>query len=421
MKALEKQFLPFGWQGLIILVLVSSLGLLGLCTGCRGESTSEDAIVASGFIEGEEVTVASEVSGRVVEMYVDRGDSVRAGDVVLRLDDAVLQSQRGEAEAALAAAEAHRDLVVAGARAEEIAAARAALSQAESQLEGARQAVINARETISRPLGLDVQIAEARAQVQLAEQEAEMARANLAETELLHGVYAEQGGDVKRTWDLQLEAGRAALRQAEAKLQGAQDYLAALLAMRGKPLTMEAQLHAAEMQARIAEAQVDKARAALDQLLNGPTPEEIAVAEAQVRQAQAALGVLDAQVAQRTLTAPMDGIVTARSVQVGETATAGMPLLTIANLDEVTLVIYIPETKIGRVRIGQTVEVKVDSFPERVFTGRVVYIAGEAEFTPRNVQTQEERVNLVFAVKIRILNPDGLLKPGMPADASIEE
>ncbi len=416
MNASEKQFLPPWWQGLIVVTLVS---LLGLCMGCQAESTSEDAIIASGFIEGEEVTVASEVSGRIIEMYVDRGDTVRAGDVVIRLDDTVLQSQRGEAQAALAAAKANRDLVVAGARAEEIAAGRAALSQAESQLEGARQAVINARETISQPLSLDVQIAEARAQVQLAEQEVEMARANLAETELLHSVYADQGGDVKRTWDLQLEASRAALQQTEAKLQGAQDYLAALLAMRGKPLTMEAQLHAAEMQAHVAEAQVDAARAALDQLLNGPTPEEVAVAEAQVRQAQAALGVLDVQIAQRTLTAPMDGIVTARSVQVGETATAGAPLLTIANLDEVTLVIYIPETKIGQVRVGQEVEIRVDSFPERVFTGEVVYIAGEAEFTPRNVQTQEERVNLVFAVKVRIPNPDGLLKPGMPADATI--
>jgi HlyD family secretion protein len=115
----------------------------------------------------------------------------------------------------------------------------------------------------------------------------------------------------------------------------------------------------------------------------------------------------------------MDGIVTSRSGQAGETATAGSPLLTIANLEEVTLVVYIPENRIGQVRLDQEVEVQVDSFPGRVFIGRVASIAGEAEFTPRNVQTQEERVNLVFAVKVRIPNADQALKSGMPADATL--
>jgi multidrug resistance efflux pump len=115
----------------------------------------------------------------------------------------------------------------------------------------------------------------------------------------------------------------------------------------------------------------------------------------------------------------MSGTVSSRSAQVGETATAGAPLLTITNLDEVTLVIYIPENRIGQVQVGQEVEVKVDSFPERVFMGQVASIAGEAEFTPRNVQTKEERVNLVFAVDISLPNPDHALKPGMPADATL--
>ena len=143
------------------------------------------------------------------------------------------------------------------------------------------------------------------------------------------------------------------------------------------------------------------------------------MAEAQVRQAEAAVRLVDAQIAQLTLTAPMDGVVTIRSGQAGETAIAGAPLLTIANLDEVTLVIYVPENRVGQVRLGQEVEVRVDSFPERAFVGHVANIAGEAEFTPRNVQTQEERVNLVFAVKVRLPNPDHALKPGMPADATI--
>ena len=94
--------------------------------------------------------------------------------------------------------------------------------------------------------------------------------------------------------------------------------------------------------------------------------------------------------------------------------------MTIANLDEVTLTIYIPEDEIGKVKVGQTVEVSVDSFPGKVFEGRVNYIASEAEFTPKNVQTKKERVNMVFAVKVKIPNPGHELKPGMPADATIK-
>jgi len=395
------------------------LSFVVLLGGC-GNNTTEGPIAASGFIEGEEVVVAPETSGRIVEMLVDRGDEVQVGDVLVRLDDAVLQSQRGEAEAGLAAAEASLARVLAGARPQEIAAARAAVSQAEVERDGAAQAVVNARDVISNPLSLDAEISGARTQVRLAEQKVEMAEADLAEMELNYGVYADQGGDVKRTWDLQLQASRAALTQAQAELSGARQYLGALLSMRDNPLSLVAELHGAETQVRLAEAQVGAAQAALDELEAGSTAEEIAVAEAQVHQAEAGVRLIDAQIAQLTLTAPMEGIVTSRSAQAGETATAGLPLLTIANLDDVTLVIYIPETRVGHVQVGQEVEVKVDSFPDRVFLGEVVNIAGEAEFTPRNVQTQEERVNLVFAVKVRLPNPEHTLKPGMPADATIQ-
>ena len=401
--------------GHLILVILAIL-----LTGCGGNTTNGGPITASGFIEGEEVMVAPEVSGRITEMLVDRGGVVQAGDVLVRLDDAVLQSQRLEAEAGLAAARANLARVLAGARPEEISAARAALTQAEAQRDGAAQAVINAQNTISNPLSLNAEIDGARTQGRLAEQNVEMAEANLAETELRHNVYAEQGGDVERTWDLQLQASQAALAQAQAELKGAQQYYYAQLDMRSNPLTLEAKLHGAEMQYDLAEAQVTAAQAALDELEAGPTKEQIAMAEAQVRQAEAAVHLIDAQIAQLALTAPMDGVVTNRSGQAGETSMAGAPLLTIANLDEVTLVIYIPENRIGQVRMGQEVEVRVDSFPERAFMGHVVNIAGEAEFTPRNMQTQEERVNLVFAVKVRLPNPDHALKPGMPADATMQ-
>jgi HlyD family secretion protein len=393
--------------------------LITLLAGC-GNGQDNGAIIASGFIEGTEVTIASESSGRIAEMMVDRGDTVQRGDVLVRLDGAVLQSQRLEAEAGLAAAQANLDRVQAGARPEEIAAARAALAQAEAGQDGAAQAVVHAQEVISNPLSLDAEVDAARTQVRLAEQGVELAKANLQEMELWHGLHVGEGGDTERAWDLQLQAAQDALAQAQAELAGAQRYLGALLDIRADPLELEAQLHVAETQAELTDAQAAAAQAALDELVAGPTEEEIATAQAQVRQAEATVRLVDAQIAQLTLTAPMDGIVTSRSVQAGETATAGSPLLTIANLDELTLVIYIPENRVGQVGVGQEAQVTVDSFPSQVFVGHVASIAGKAEFTPRNVQTQEERVNLVFAVKVSIPNPDLRLKPGMPADATIE-
>ncbi len=162
---------------------------------------------------------------------------------------------------------------------------------------------------------------------------------------------------------------------------------------------------------------MEAAQAELDKLQAGPTPEEVALARAQLAQARAALALVEAQGSQLTLISPITGTVATRSAQVGETAAPGVPIITLVTLDPVTLVLYIPENRIGEVRVGQTVEVTVDAFPSRVFTGTVATIGTKAEFTPRNVQTREERVNLVFAVKVVIPNPDRALKPGMPADA----
>jgi multidrug resistance efflux pump len=121
-----------------------------------------------------------------------------------------------------------------------------------------------------------------------------------------------------------------------------------------------------------------------------------------------------------TLSSPIDGLVSSRSARSGEAALAGATLLTVANLDEVKLTIYVPEDELSRVYLGQQVEVQVDSYPEQVFTGTISYISQQAEFTPRNVQTEKERVNMVFAVKVRLSNPGHLLKPGMPADAFLQ-
>ncbi len=126
---------------------------------------------------------------------------------------------------------------------------------------------------------------------------------------------------------------------------------------------------------------------------------------------------LELQLDKMTLRSPVDGIVGRRSIHVGEVVSPASTLMVVTQLEQAELTLYVPEAEIGRVRVGQKVEVKVDSFPNEIFPGEVTFINSDAEFTPRNVQTQAERANTVFAVKVKIPNPDQKLKAGMPADA----
>ena len=169
----------------------------------------------------------------------------------------------------------------------------------------------------------------------------------------------------------------------------------------------------------IAQAQIDLAQAKYDLVKNGALPQEIRIAEAQVAALQSQVDLIEAKIAQLTLIAPIDGIVATRSIQVGETAQPNVTLMTISDLSALKLVVYIPDPQIGLVHQGAPVHISVDAEPGKIFDGVVTLIARQAEFTPRNVQTEEDRVSLVFAVEIAIDNTDGVLKPGMPADASI--
>ena len=385
----------------------------------------EPPLLVSGVIEGKEVTIASEFGGQVVRLDVDEGDSVTAGQVVVVLDTGDLQAQLAQAEAAVAAAEANLANVKAGAHPAEIQAARAALHQAIAQRDAAERAWRDAQAILADPQELEAQIVQAQAAVDLAAVQVEQAQAQVAAAKVERDRYRAQGSlEEKRmyaAYNYQVEAAQATLEAAQANLDGAKRTLAALEAVRDNPLAVLSQVHAAEGQYQLAAAGVAVALAKLEELKAGPTPEEVAVAEAQVAQAQAAAGLVRTQIEMMTLRSPIDGIVTSRSIRAGESALPGATLLTIANLDEVELTIYIPEDELGRVYLGQKVGVEVDSFPGRVFTGTVSYIAQQAEFTPKNVQTEKERVSMVFAVKVRLPNPEHLLKPGMPADAMLSD
>jgi HlyD family secretion protein len=166
-----------------------------------------------------------------------------------------------------------------------------------------------------------------------------------------------------------------------------------------------------------ARAELRAARERVQFLKAGPRPDAVAAARAQVVQAEAAITLARARLAEATIAAPITGVVLRKNLEVGETANPGVPIVTLLDTRDLWLRAYVPETDIGRVRVGQSATISVDAYPGRGFAGAISEIASEAEFTPRNVQTKKERVNLVFRVKIAATNPDGVLKPGMPADA----
>jgi multidrug efflux pump subunit AcrA (membrane-fusion protein) len=387
-------------------------------------SEPDNRVVGSGTIEAEIVAISTESGGRIVAMHADEGDEVRRGDLLVELDTSLLLASQTQLEAALATARANLAEVSASPRPEDVAAAAAELQRAQATRDGAYAVWQETQSIIDDPLELNAQIDTARGEVTILEKQVEAAQAALKTAEIQRDEAARnQSNDEAMTLSQvavkQAEAAQANLAAAEAALAGARRQLVLLIAMRDQPLTLITQANAAKITYTQADAAVGVAEARLALVKAGPMPEEVAIAQAQVQQAEAALARVQIQLDKLTLTAPRDGVVTERPANPGELATPGATLLQLGDLDQVTLTVFIPETQIGPVDEDQIAYVTVDAYPGEVFEGRVTFIATEAEFTPKNVQTEEERVNLVFAVKISLANPDHRLKPGMPADAEI--
>jgi HlyD family secretion protein len=153
--------------------------------------------------------------------------------------------------------------------------------------------------------------------------------------------------------------------------------------------------------------------------VKGPPQEEVSAGRSREDQARAQLEAIDRKISETRVLAPTDGIITTKAIEQGELVAAGTPLLTISKTDPVKLKIYVPENELGRVHIGQAAELTIDSFTDKHFQGRVTYISPNAEFTPKNVQTKDDRVKLVFEVQIMVPNPGGELKAGITADARL--
>jgi HlyD family secretion protein len=153
--------------------------------------------------------------------------------------------------------------------------------------------------------------------------------------------------------------------------------------------------------------------------VEGTRKEELAVDRANVHQASQVVDMSRIRLRYTVLRAPFDGVVLVRQAELGEVVSPGTPIVTLADLDHLWVRVYVPETDLGKVKLGQVVNVHTDSFPDKTYAGRVSFISSEAEFTPKSVQTEKERVTLVYRLKVDMDNPRHELKPGMPADVEI--
>jgi len=221
------------------------------------------------------------------------------------------------------------------------------------------------------------------------------------------------------TRDEDVQRAREQLREAEAAARAAQADLKRIEPVYERQSATRKQLDDATAAADRTAAAQAAAEQNLIKLQRGSRQEEIRAARALVDQAEARVAQMEKAVSDCTVSAPMDGVVTTRSREAGEFVNAGSALVTLSRLDEVWLSVYVPEPRLAGVKLGQPASVRVDG-DRRRFKGTVTFISPEAEFTPRNVQTPDERAKLVYRVKITLPNPDGLLKPGMPADGYLE-
>jgi multidrug resistance efflux pump len=420
---------------LISLVAILSIGLSG-CQSLNGQSNS--LLNASGTISVAQVNIAPQLGGMVVSVSVKEGSQVKKGDELFRLDDSLLLAQRDQANAAIALAEAalstaqvQYELVLNTARLqdqqnrmtswnitqpsqfelpawyfdkdEKIAAAKVEMDAASADLEVEK---VNLQKILTDDasqgfLNAEKRVANAQVSFLIADQV--LAQANGAQDKVDLQNFAQDQYDT-----------------AETELTSAQTNYNRLLTTQAAKDVLEVRARV-----RVAQERFDRALDYYNSLMSGDQSLQVKAAESGVKQAeaalsqaQAALATLDVQLEKTIVKAPVDGTVLTRNLEVGETLAPTGVVMTIGQLQEVNLTVYIPETEYGKVKLGDQVSITVDSFPGETFTGTVVYISDQAEFTPRNVQTVEGRKTTVYAVKLSVPNTDLKLKPGMPADVT---
>lgn len=388
---------------ILLLALLVALVGVGFWRAIRRPTPLPSGKIAgNGTIEATEVDVTSKVPAKVVTLPPREGDRLRAGELVATLEDSDLRAALRAAQDAHRAALANLEELLAGTRPEEIARARA---QYQAALDQQRQAQAKLDLVTAGPREEEI------AQLRAGAKQAEVSLHN-AETELTRGQRLADSGAIATQ---QVDLLKTQRDVAAAQLEAARQRL--LEAERG---SRPEDIRAAQAALAQAAAQTEAARAALALALAGPRKETIDAARARAAQAEAAVQAAQVQLGYTRIYAPMNGTVTLRNLEPGALVTPGLPILRMADLDRVWLRVYISETELGRVKLGQKATITTDTYPNKQYRGRVIEISQEAEFTPRNVQTREEREKLVYGVKLEVDNAEQELKLGMQADALID-
>lgn len=349
----------------------------------------EDGILSvNGRIEGDEITVASKVAGQVIEMNVREGDRVRRDSLIAHISSEQIQARLDEAEARWRMAR------------EEVQQAGANVTVWEKRVAQAETALRLAREQSAGRIG-QTQAALETAMANLKEKEADLAKTRNDDrryTSLYQeGVVSAQLRDSARA-DYEVarsrtEAAHKQIQEAEATLQLAQTTV------------IQVDLQQKELESSFS--LLEQARAAFT------------TAQARVDAARAAQKEAGSILADTVIHAPLSGTVVTKVTDPGEYVVPGAPIVVVVDLRDLHLKTYVKETDIGKVKLGDPARVFVDAFPGRPFPARVSEVSPDAEFTPKSVDIKEERVKLVFGVKLAVENPEGYLKPGMPADGQI--
>jgi multidrug resistance efflux pump len=454
----------------------SLLAVAVLLASCDTAAPGE--LSASGIVEATEISVSAEIGGRVTEVLVKEGEQVEVGALLLRIDGRTLETQLQQAEAALqialgnldttrasrgsveisviaaeiglTAAELQFQMTLSLARAqdqplreqaltrdtpseftlpswyfqsnERIEAAASEVAAAEAALEVERD---NLRSVVSEPSNADLAAAEqelVEAQAAFIVVEALMDRRLDSQDRRyvrdfiddLHSAAEDDLESARLAYERLLsEDASGDVLEARARLAVAEQRLAIALDLLDSLRTGE---HALEVQAsllgvRRAEIQLRQVELSIAQ-----ADAQLGIAESNVRQAESALVLLQLQIEKLAVTAPIAGVVLTRVAEPGEVIQPGFVILTIAQLDELRITVFLPEDRYGQVSLGDAARVTVDSYADQEFEAFVSRIADQAEFTPRNVQTEQDRRSTVYAVELAVRDPDGMLKPGMPAD-----
>ena len=355
-------------------------------------------IEASGTIETTEVDVSFQVAGKVKERLVQEGDHVDQGQVVARLDSQPLVEALRRAQAQLDSAK-----VSLLQQREALAMTRKTLRQQEE----AAQAAVRVAEALFEQAKTGPRVQELReAEAVLAAAEANLTKAKLDRDRAKELV-------AKKVYS------QAVLDAAEASFAGASSQRDS--ARQALNMLREGTRHE---QIDSVAAQLSQARAALAQATSNLMQiqlkeRDVASAEARLQDSQSAYNIAKINLDYAELKAPVAGWVLLKNIEAGEVVNVGTPVVTLGDVEDLWMNVYVGEKEVGRLRLGDPVTLRVDAYGNEGFSGKVIFISQEAEFTPKNIQTKEERTKLVYRVKVSIRNKDQKLKPGMPADAEL--